>query len=151
MHPDDIVCWPNVERYYGDNPKLVKKYRGIRESGECPFCPGNITKESRELVAETDLWNIIKNQYPYQGSAFHLLVVPKRHVISLRDLYPEEWAQMAEVIAIVADKYPFLTKGYGLAVRVGEVGGVTLRHLHWHLIAPQVVETGPIAVNFEIG
>ena len=151
MHLDDIVCWPNVQKYYGDNPDLVEKYRRIRESGECPFCPRNITKEGRKLVAEIARWSIIKNHYPYQGSVLHLLIIPKRHVISLSELTNAEWVQMAEVIAIAADKYPFLAKGYGMAVRVGEVGGATLYHLHWHLIAPQVVEIGQIAVNFGIG
>ncbi len=153
MGAENIVCWPNVGRYHGNNPKLVEKYREIIKKGECPFCPDNIKGEGRELVAETDLWNIIKNQYPYPNSALHLLIIPKRHVIDQLELTPGELVEMAEAIGIIAENYPdYLSKGYGLAVRVGEIGGVTLYHLHWHLIVPKVdPQTGQIAVNFGIG
>ena len=152
MDSDKIVCLPNVKRYYRDNPQLIKKYREIAKKKKCPFCQRNIRNEGFSFVAETNDWWAIKNSYPYKNSALHLLIIPKRHVISLNALYPEEWNQMAKVIGIVFGKYPFLAKGYGLAIRDGKVGGVTLFHLHFHLIAPKVeLITGQIAVNFGIG
>lgn len=152
MDSEEIVCWLNVEKYYKGNSELIKKFKGIMENGRCPFCCENIRNEGYNFIAETNHWHVVENPYPYKGSTLHLLIIPKRHVISLQNLYCEEWAQMAETISIISKKYPFLAKGYGLAVRQGEVGGATLLHLHWHLIAPKVEsKTGRIVVNFGIG
>jgi len=145
---DNIVCWENVLRYYGNNPELVEKYRKIKEGGECPFCPAGLKKEYK-LAGETDFWSIVYNQFPYKNSELHLLVIPKRHLISLSELSPEEWVQMPKAICI-ANVFPYTSKEYGLAIRVGEIGGVTLYHLHWHFIVPKFGK-GRIPVNFGIG
>lgn len=147
-----IVCWPNVEKYYGDKPALIKKYEEVIKNKKCPFCPENIKKEGFEFIVETDYWWVVKNPFPYKNSILHLLIIPKRHVISLSAFYPEEWSQMTRIIDMLFKKYSFLTKGYSLAVREGKIGGVTLYHLHLHLIVPKVdAKTGQIPVNFGIG
>lgn len=152
MASKEIVCWLNVEKYYKDNSELIKKIKRIMENGICPFCWENSRNQGYNFVAETGRWYIVENPYPYNDSALHLLILPKRHVIFLKALCREEWIQMAEILSIISKKYPFLTKGYGLAVREGRVGGATLFHLHWHLIVPKVEsKTGRIVVNFGIG
>jgi len=139
-----IVCMENVQRYYGDNPQLLARYREIVETGECPFCEGNIGN-GHQFVGRTKHWNIVINPYPYPNSVVHLLVIPKRHLESLEELSLKEWGEMAEVITVAIQRYPVLSQGYGLAIRVREIGGVTLYHLHMHLIAPKGV------VGFGIG
>lgn len=143
-----IVCMENVLRYYGDNPVLLEKYRKIAEGGKCPFCPGNI---ENELVATTTHWAVVHNQFPYKNARLHLLLLPKRHVTSLSELLPEELTDLAMAIRVATADFPELDNGYGLAIRDGEVGGVTLYHLHFHLIAPDIGEKGQIPVNFGIG
>jgi len=152
MDSKKIVCWPNVIRYYGDNHEEVARYKKIMEEGKCPFCPGNIKNDGREIVAKTARWNIIKNQFPYEGSELHLLIIPKRHITTLECLLCKEWSELRMVTNLILKKYSFLKNGYGLAARIGEDGGVTLYHLHLHLIAPKVdSEIGRIAINFGIG
>lgn len=143
-----IVCMENVERYYGANPEMLKKYRQIQDSGKCPFCPGNI---ENTIVGATTHWHIVHNQYPYKGARLHLLLLPKRHIISLAQLLPEEWADMNRAFNFATSKFPSLNQGSGLAVRDGAVGGVSLYHLHFHLIVPEIGTSGPIPVNFGIG
>lgn len=143
-----IVCWPNVHRYYGDNPDLLGKYRQIRERGNCPFCYPHI---ENKFLCTTSWWNVIYNQYPYKCTSAHLLLLPKRHVIAVADLKSEEWADMVVVLRGAEAKEPLLSKGYGLALRSGEAGGAILYHLHFHLILPEVGSEGAIPVNFGIG
>ncbi len=152
MDPKKIVCEPNVERYYGDNPELLKKYKEVTVKGECPFCEENIKKEGFQVVMKTNNWQVVRNPFPYKGSRIHFLIIPKRHVISLAALFPKEWNQMSEIINILFQRFPSLVKGFGLAIRDGKIGGVTLYHLHFHLIAPKVKPgKGQIPVNFGIG
>lgn len=144
----DIVCMVNVERYYGARLEVLAKFQESVKSGKCPFCAPNI---ENLLVCETRDWLVVTNCFPYQNSRLHLLVLPKRHVIDPTELGGQEWAGMSEVVAMVTNRFPYLADGYGLGLRVKEIGGVTLYHLHWHLISPSVGENGQIPVNFGIG
>lgn len=144
----NVVCEANVLRYYGDKPELLDKYARIAESGNCPFCAPNI---QNEFVGTTIHWSIVKNQFPYKGSRSHLLILPARHVIDVSELLLPEWIDFPRAIEMAVRMNSFMQNGYGLALRVKEVGGVTLNHLHWHLITPQIGEKGQIPVNFGIG
>lgn len=143
-----IVCQANVRRYYGDNAELLERYKVITESGKCPFCE---PFEDMVCLGRTTHWRIVKNNYPYQNAQEHHMAIPARHICSLAEMTPEEWSDMANVLTGLLDFHPVYKKGYGLALRDGEVGGVTLYHLHFHLIAPAIGEHGQIPVNFGIG
>lgn len=145
----DIVCMKNVRRYYGDKPDLVAKYEQIAASGKCPFCEPHM---EAEVAWRAKLWVVVKNQFPYNNTRFHWLVLPKRHVTELKELSAEEWADMEKVVGLADFFNPLpLCNGYGMAIREGLMGGVTLYHLHWHLILPEAGEDGAIPVNFGIG
>lgn len=145
---NDIVCMANVERYYGTRLEILANLQETAKGGKCPFCAPNIVNQ---LVCETMCWRVVTNHFPYKNSRLHLLILPKRHIITPADLTWQEWAGMGEAIYKATNRFPYLADGYGLALRTGEIGGVTLWHLHWHLIVPSVVEHGQIPVNFGIG
>ena len=148
-----IVCWRNVHRYHGGNGDIINRYREIEENSKCPFCPDGLKSRADFFVGETGYWTVILNEYPYPSSRLHLLIVPKRHVVSSTEITAEEWADMPHVTGMVVGIYPFLSNGFGLAVREGEAGGVTLYHLHFHLITPHINEAGDVQtpINFGIG
>ncbi|MBI1984569.1 MAG: HIT family protein [Candidatus Wildermuthbacteria bacterium] len=143
----------NVLRYYGENPELVEKYRQIEKNGKCPFCPDGIIDNEFQIVGKTPDWTLVVSQFPYKGAEVHLFILPKRHVISSTDLMFFEWADWPEILEIAVNKYPLLKKGFGLAMREKTLGGVTLHHLHFHLIVPKANSEGgaEIPVNFGIG
>ena len=65
----------------------------------------------------------------------HLLVIPERHVETFRDIDefpPDEAKQMLSFIADVARAEGL--DDYRVVVNVGEGGGQTIFHLHWHLL-----------------
>jgi histidine triad (HIT) family protein len=74
----------------------------------------------------------------------HLLVLPARHVDTLRDVsvFPdEEAARMLRFVAETADKAGL--DDYRVIVNVGRGGGQTVFHLHWHVLG------GPSLPGFE--
>jgi len=127
----------------------MAKYRQIAESGKCPFCEPYIENERR---GTTEFWNIVLNQFPYKNARLHWLILPKRHVTELTGLTIEEWSDLYKAITkLETDNQLPLCNGYGVGLRTGPVGGVTLHHLHWHVILPEAGESGVIPVNFGIG
>jgi histidine triad (HIT) family protein len=69
----------------------------------------------------------------------HLLVIPERHVDSFREIsqFPaEEAKRMLEFVAETA-KVAGLDD-YRVVVNVGEGGGQTIFHLHWHILGGRV-------------
>jgi histidine triad (HIT) family protein len=74
----------------------------------------------------------------------HLLVLPERHVDSFRDIGefpPEEALRMLEFVAETARDAGL--EDYRVLVNVGEGGGQTVFHLHWHVLG------GPGLEGFE--
>ena len=69
----------------------------------------------------------------------HLLVLPERHVESLRDVAefsPEEAKRMLEFVAETAQDAGL--EDYRVVVNVGEGAGQTIFHLHWHVLGGRV-------------
>jgi len=66
----------------------------------------------------------------------HLLVLPRRHIATFReiDAFPdEEVGQMLRFVAMVAAAEGL--DDYRVIVNVGSGGGQTVFHLHWHILA----------------
>jgi histidine triad (HIT) family protein len=69
----------------------------------------------------------------------HLLVIPQRHVPSFREIgeFPADEAK--RMLEFVADTARALgLEDYRVVVNVGEGGGQTIFHLHWHLLGGRV-------------
>lgn len=97
---------------------------------DCLFC--RLYREG-DHVAKTDGFVAIPDINP--KADVHLLVLPERHVSSFREVdeFPAEQAK--RMLGFIADT----AREQGLAdyrvlVNVGEGGGQTIFHLHWHLL-----------------
>jgi histidine triad (HIT) family protein len=69
----------------------------------------------------------------------HLLILPERHVPSFRDVaeFPADEAKnMLEFVAETARGAGL--DDYRVVVNVGEGGGQTIFHLHWHVLGGRV-------------
>jgi histidine triad (HIT) family protein len=65
----------------------------------------------------------------------HLLVIPERHIDTLRDIgefAPDEDKRMLDFIAETAEWAEL--EDYRVVVNVGPGGGQTVFHLHWHIL-----------------
>jgi histidine triad (HIT) family protein len=71
----------------------------------------------------------------------HLLVLPERHVDTLRDVgdFPDEEA--ARMLRFVADTARAAgLEDYRILVNVGSGAGQTVFHLHWHVLGGKLDE-----------
>lgn len=69
----------------------------------------------------------------------HLLIIPERHVPTFREIgefSADEAKRMLEFVADTASEQGL--DDYRVVVNVGEGGGQTIFHLHWHLLGGQV-------------
>jgi histidine triad (HIT) family protein len=67
----------------------------------------------------------------------HLLIIPKQHIADARaveDAHGPALARMLTVGRRLAEADGLLKRGYRLAFNVGEDAGMTVHHLHMHLI-----------------
>ncbi|MEW9674261.1 HIT family protein [Ammoniphilus sp. 3BR4] len=96
----------------------------------CPFC--SIPKE--QLILENELAQGFYDKYPVQKG--HLLIVPKRHAETYFDATPEEILAIHQLIRQGKEMmdHAYHPDGYNIGVNVGEYGGQTVMHLHFHLI-----------------
>ena len=85
-------------------------------------------------VRSTDGFVAIRDINP--AAETHLLVLPERHIDTLREVaeFPdEEAARMLRFIAEVAAAEGL--EDYRVIVNIGPSAGQTVFHLHWHVLA----------------
>lgn len=109
----------------------------------CLFCkiaagqiPSNKVYEDDSLLAFYD----IDPQAPV-----HFLVIPKQHIDSAACLTEEHAALMGHVFAVIAKIAADLKleNGYRVVTNVGEDGGQSVKHLHFHVLAKRSLAWPP--------
>jgi len=101
----------------------------------CVFCkivrgelPSRKVWETENLLAFED----IRPQAPV-----HVLLIPKKHIVSTQDVGEEDRALMGELhvtIAQVATKLNIAETGYRVVANTGFHGQQTVGHLHYHIL-----------------
>lgn len=101
----------------------------------CIFCkivkkeiPAEIIFEDRNFISFKD----IKPKAPV-----HILIVPKKHIVSINHLRQNDRELMGELFLVtkkIAKKNKADKKGYKLVFNVGRGGGQMIDHLHLHFL-----------------
>jgi diadenosine tetraphosphate (Ap4A) HIT family hydrolase len=104
----------------------------------CPFCH----LEKSRITLESDCAVAFPDAYPVAEG--HMLIVPKRHVVSLFDLSDEEQAALWRLVALVRGKLvvELQPDGFNVGVNDGPAAGQTVLHAHVHVIPRR---TGDVA------
>jgi histidine triad (HIT) family protein len=108
--------------------------RGSSLPEDCLFC--RLVAEG-DHVAEADGFVAVRDINPRADT--HLLVIPERHVPSFREVDkfpPDEAKRMLDFVATTARDAGL--EDYRVVVNVGEGGGQTIFHLHWHILGGRV-------------
>jgi histidine triad (HIT) family protein len=103
-------------------------------AGDCLFCKIAAREIDADIVAESEAVLAFRDVAPQAPT--HVLVIPKRHITSVRELAPEDGslvAEMFELMATIAGDEG-LAPGYRIVTNVGPDGGQTVDHLHFHLL-----------------
>ena len=96
----------------------------------CIFC----TLPETEILVENELALAFFDKFPVNEG--HVLIVPKRHLVSLFDATQEEVISLWKLIEDVKESLEqrFHPDGYNIGVNVGAAAGQTVFHLHVHVI-----------------
>ena len=113
-------------------------------SKDCLFCkiinggiPADIIDQTEYSLAFRD----INPQAPV-----HVLVIPKEHITSCRDLNKENIHYLSEIASLaqkVADKENITEDGYRWVINTGDNGGQTVKHIHLHLLGGRIMTWPP--------
>ncbi|MBA3603251.1 MAG: histidine triad nucleotide-binding protein [Parachlamydiaceae bacterium] len=97
--------------------------------------PADIVFENERIIAFKDI---------HPAAPVHLLIMPKKEIIDMQSLQPEDYPVIAEIVEVaqqlavefnIANGYRFLTNN-------GPLGGQVIFHLHFHLMGGG--QLGPI-------
>ena len=69
----------------------------------------------------------------------HILIVPKAHIASADEINADNADAVRDVFLAIPEiaKAAGLTNGYRIVTKIGEDGGQTVKHLHFHLLGGQ--------------
>ncbi len=97
---------------------------------DCLFC--RLVREG-DHVAKADGFVAIRDIEP--RADVHLLVLPERHVETFRDVAEFTADELKRMLGFIAQTARDVgLEDYRLLVNVGEGGGQTVFHLHWHVL-----------------
>jgi histidine triad (HIT) family protein len=111
---------------------------------DCLFCkivagdiPAKIAKRTQDAVAFHDI---------DPRAPVHVLVIPTRHVVSVRDAGPEGEAMLGRLLAFsaeVARELGLDAGGYRIVTNTGPDAGQSVAHLHFHLLGGRKLSWPP--------
>lgn len=113
----------------------------LAKTGECFLCQTTVARIAAKYprfaspsIKSWQHWFVKKNDFPYDGTKLHLLIIPYRHVTSLEELSVEEFSELKTVVEWVNVTYK--VKGASMFVRYGNMSytGATGTHIHFHLL-----------------
>ena len=100
----------------------------------CTFCLIAIKEIPSDIIHEDDRFNVFKDIQP--KAPFHVLVVPKEHIVSLIEAKEDHRALMGDMVFLakkVAEDQGL--NGYKILMNVGKEGGQEVDHIHLHVLA----------------
>ena len=101
---------------------------------DCLFCKIIKGEIPSSKVYENEFVYAFKDINP--NAPVHVLVVPKMHIDSVDCVNSENIVHVSEVIKAIPEvaKLCGLENGYRVITNVGEDGGQTVKHIHFHIL-----------------
>jgi histidine triad (HIT) family protein len=102
---------------------------------DCLFCKMASGEMSVTKLHDDDAVFAIRDINP--RAPVHILIIPKRHIPDARAVGGADGELLARMFAVgaqLADAEGIANRGYRLAFNVGEEAGMTIPHLHMHLV-----------------
>jgi diadenosine tetraphosphate (Ap4A) HIT family hydrolase len=101
----------------------------------CLFCD-----LQKFAVKENELAYFIYDKYPV--SPGHSLIIPKRHIETVFEATPEEWAAIGEMINASKSEIEKTHRvaGYNIKVNCGAAAGQEVMHAHIHIIPKELTK-----------
>lgn len=116
------------------DPEQERRMRLLAETGQCHFCGDISGKHTAPIIFQNLRWFVVANDFPYEGSVHHYLIVSKAHAKKISDLFLEAQVDLFEAIRWL--EAHLNVTGYSMFVRSGDMSytSATLDHLHIHFL-----------------
>ena len=114
----------------------LARMRSLEAEGVCIFCLEHAERLQREPVEHTgEHWYVTRNDFPYEGTAAHYLIVARRHVSTFEELPDEAGAELWKIRRELARRTGAVA--YATVERSGDMrfNGGSVAHLHVHMVA----------------
>jgi diadenosine tetraphosphate (Ap4A) HIT family hydrolase len=108
-----------------------ERMRALEAEGVCIFC----RERSEPAEHEGEHWYVTRNDFPYEGTAAHYLIVARRHVRAFAELADEAGAELWAIRRELATRVG--APAYATVERSGDMrlNGGSVEHLHVHFVA----------------
>lgn len=101
--------------------------------GHCVFCSHDTTQPHHEIFEENGVYLTVP-AYAYIDG--HLMVIPRRHLKSVKELTPSEWETMRKMFylakKLIRDVHG--VKGMQIVQKDGAAAQSTVEHIHFHCV-----------------
>lgn len=130
----------------------IDTMKKIIAAGIDPFAKEHMgTHAKLKIFRESKHWIFAHNKWPYKGTKKHIVAISKKYHEDPWSLSLEETADLFSTFGKIAKEQKI--KGGAIAMRLGDTlhSGATVKHLHAHLIEPNVENENYEPVPFYIG
>ena len=111
---------------------------------DCLFCKIAAGEIPSTKVYEDDLVYAFRDIDPQAPS--HILIIPKQHISSVNEIDDSNCAVVGHIFKVAAEiakEEGIAADGYRIVTNVGENGGQTVGHLHYHMLGGRSLQWPP--------
>ena len=111
---------------------------------DCLFCKIAAGEIPSTKVYEDDMVYAFRDIEPQ--APVHVLIIPKQHIASANEINDENCAivgHIFKVAAEIAKNEGIAEDGYRIVTNIGENGGQTVKHLHYHMLGGRYLQWPP--------
>lgn len=134
---------------YDDQKAVMKE---IMDAGHCPFCRENLQKYHKQpIIREGQYWLVTTNQWPYEHTKFHFLLIYKNHVTDLAGINTNAGKELIELAQWLQENYE--VPGGGIALRFGDTdhSAGSVAHIHAQFVVPEMSDPNFEPIRIKIG
>ena len=105
---------------------------------DCLFCKIVARKIPSRMVYEDEEFYAFHDIHPW--APVHFLVIPKRHIVSMAHIGPQDEGLMGRMMALIPTLAqqegcnPYPDGGFRLLTNTGVEGGQEVHHMHFHVM-----------------
>lgn len=129
-----------------------EKMQKIIEHGVCPFCPKFLEKYHDHPIEKIgQYWAVTKNDYPYDGTTAHYLLIHKKHIEHASQITPAAWAELSTIFKWLTKKLKLPAGSFFMRFGDPDYTGASVTHLHAHILISQKNTKQTEALNVPLG
>lgn len=111
---------------------------------DCLFCKIIAGEIPSAKVYEDDLVFAFRDIDPKAPT--HILIIPKKHIASVNEINDENCSVVGHIFKVAAEiakSEGIADDGYRIVTNIGENGGQTVGHLHYHMLGGRSLQWPP--------